>query len=134
MDFYGFAPKGSEVPPASSGYVPQKGGPKKGKTKNGKTGWVDKNGNVWVPDPSNHGGDHWDVTGKNGYINVGRNGHAWGGSGKVNLPKAAKKQIEWGKIVRGIFVTLLILIIAFIFAAIIYLSGGTAAPVVLAFV
>lgn len=134
VDSYGFAPKGSEVPPASSGYVPPKGGAKKQKTKNGKTGWVDKNGNIWVPDPSNHGGDHWDVTGKNGYINVGRNGHAWGGKGKVTLPKAAKKQIEWGKIVRGIFVVLLVLVIVLIFAALIYLTGGTAAPVTLAFV
>ena len=99
------------------------------KTKNGKTGWVDKNGNVWVPDPSNHSGEHWDVTGKNGYINIGRDGHAWGGSGKVNLPKAAKKYIEWGEIVRGVFVILLILVIALIFAAIIYLSGGSAAVV-----
>ena len=95
---------------------------------------VDKNGNVWVPDPSNHGGDHWDVTGKNGYVNVGRNGHMWGGQGKVTLPKAAKKHIEWGKIVKGIFVVLFVLAIVLIFAAIIYFSGGAAAPVALAFV
>lgn len=91
-----FVPKASEEPPPSSGYVPPKKGPKRGKTKSGKTGWVDKNNNVWVPDPSNHGGEHWDVTGDNGYINVGRNGHAWGGKGKVNLPKALRNTICLG--------------------------------------
>ncbi len=63
-------------PTEKDGYIAPKGGPKKGKTKDGKTGWVDKYGNIWVPAPSGspsaHGGGHWDVTrgdGK-GYINV----------------------------------------------------------------
>ena len=49
---------------------------KKGKSRNGKTGWVDDHGNVWVPAPSGtpaaHGGGHWDVQSPNGngYTNV----------------------------------------------------------------
>jgi len=63
-------------PTEKDGYIAPKGEPKKGKTKDGKTGWVDKYGNIWVPAPTGspaaHGGGHWDVTrgdGK-GYINV----------------------------------------------------------------
>uniref|UniRef100_UPI004056F44A RHS repeat domain-containing protein n=1 Tax=Acetatifactor sp. TaxID=1872090 RepID=UPI004056F44A len=123
-DQFGFAPKGSEVPPESSGYVPPKGGPKKGKTKSGKTGWVDKNGNIWVPDPSNHGGDHWDVEGKEGYINVGRNGHTWGGKGKVKLPKASKKHIEFGRIIRGILFVLLVVVVVYLIYQIICWLGS----------
>ena len=128
-DFLGFAPKASEVPPESSGYIPPKGGAKKGTTKDGKVGWLDKNGNVWVPDPSNHAGDHWDVTGKKGYINVGRNGNSWGGQGKVNLPKKSKSKIEFGRVIGGIFITLLI---ALLLVGVIYLiavTGGGAAVV-----
>ena len=126
-DYYGYAPKQSEVPPPSSGYVAPKGGPKKGKTKKGSKGWVDKNGNVWVPDKSNHGlnrkngdGDHWDVTGSDGYINVGRDGKAWGGKGKVKLPKASKNKIKFGKIIGGFFIILIIAAIV----SLVNLSGG----------
>ena len=130
-DALGYAPKSSEVPPSTSGYVPPKGGAVKGKTKSGKTGWKDKSGNIWVPDPSNHGGDHWDVTGKDGYINVGRNGHAWGGKGKVTLPKAARKHIEWGKIVKGAFV---VIITSFVMVGIAYLMSLVLSAPVLIFV
>lgn len=63
--------KTNDIPPASSGYVPPKGGPKKvpipGR-KDGSKGWVDKNGNVWYPDKLHNGSDseHWDVVDKNG--------------------------------------------------------------------
>ena len=130
-DFLGFAPKASEVPPESSGYIPPKGGPKKGTTKDGKAGWVDKNGNVWVPDPSNHAGDHWDVTGKKGYINVGRNGNSWGGKGTVNLPKKSKSKIEFGRVIGGIFITLLI---ALLCVGIFYLFSVIGGGAIVAFV
>ena len=126
-DMRGFVPKGSEVPPETSGYVPPKKGPRKGREKNGKMGWVDINGNVWIPDPSDHAGDHWDVTGSDGsYVNVGRNGHTWGGKGKVRLPKKSKRHIEWGAIIGGIFVVLLVVALILICAGIIYFTGGAA--------
>lgn len=80
-DSCGYYPTLQEVPPASSGYVPPKGGPKKGVVPKGKLkgkyGWVDSKGNFWVPDKSDHGGEHWDVTDKNGkgHKNVYRDGH-----------------------------------------------------------
>lgn len=70
MDIDGHKIKNSDVPPAASGYIPPKGGPKQKKVEKGrlkgKKGWVDKDGNIWIPDPSTHGGDHWDVVDKNG--------------------------------------------------------------------
>lgn len=80
----------TENPPTESdGYRAPKGGPKKGKTKDGKTGWRDKNGNIWVPAPSGspnaHGGGHWDVhrgDGK-GYTNVYPGGKKRPGTGKA---------------------------------------------------
>ena len=63
------------VPPREEdGYKPPRTGPRKRKTKDGRKGWEDKNGNIWVPaeTKSNHGGAHWDVQrgdGK-GYANV----------------------------------------------------------------
>ena len=70
-----------------------KGGPIKGKDKNGNKGWVDKNGNIWVPvpdgSPQAHGGGHWDVQrpdGK-GYVNKYPGGTERAGSGKrPNIP------------------------------------------------
>jgi hypothetical protein len=61
-------------PPSESGYEAPNGGPKLGKTKDGRnTGWVDKKGNIWVPVPDDsplaHGGGHWDVQyPRGGYI------------------------------------------------------------------
>jgi hypothetical protein len=57
---------------------PRKGsvhGPKWGKAPNGKSGWVDAKGNVWVPTGQApgiaHGGPHWDVQQDGGgYQNV----------------------------------------------------------------
>ena len=122
----GLAPKASEVPPSSSGYVPPKGGPKKGRTKSGKTGWQDSKGNIWVPDPSNHGGEHWDVEGKNGYINVGRNGRAWGGKGKVTLPKSAKSKIDYGRLLWGFVFVIAIVGIIWIIASVFSIAGAAA--------
>ena len=82
----------SKNPPTEEdGYVAPKGGVKRGKTKDGKTGWVDKNGNVWVPAPTGsataHGGGHWDVQrpdGK-GYANVYPGGGMRPGGGKMPI-------------------------------------------------
>lgn len=80
-DYTGYYPKLSEVPPDSSGYVPPKGGAKQGIVPDGKLkgqkGWVDKDGWYWVPDKSDHGGEHWDVVDKKGnnHKNVYRDGH-----------------------------------------------------------
>lgn len=65
-----------------------------GKNQSGKRGWVDKNGNIWVPvpdgSPQAHGGGHWDVQrpdGK-GYTNKYPGGAERKGSGKrPNLPE-----------------------------------------------
>lgn len=84
IDIYGQYPKSSEVPPASSGYKAPKGGPVKGKVPKGsykgQIGWKDSSGRYWIPDKSNHGGDHWDVVSKNGksHVNVYRDGHIRG--------------------------------------------------------
>ncbi|WP_373888634.1 polymorphic toxin type 37 domain-containing protein [Massilia genomosp. 1] len=49
--------------------------PKWGKSPKG-SGWVDENGDIWVPTGQGsgaHGGPHWDVQnkgGKGGYVNV----------------------------------------------------------------
>ena len=64
VDSIGHVPKKSTPPPKDSGYKPPKGGAKRGKSKTGYWGWVDKYGNVWVPDPTDHGVKHWDVQGK----------------------------------------------------------------------
>ena len=70
-------PKGAKAPgkPGSTeGFTDPKTGEKWGQAPNGQWGWVDNNGNVWVPTGQGgaaHGGPHWDVqTGKGGYINV----------------------------------------------------------------
>ncbi|MDR1203002.1 MAG: NPCBM/NEW2 domain-containing protein, partial [Tannerellaceae bacterium] len=86
--------KQSDVPPSSSGYNPPKGGPKKD---NETHGWVDNNGNIWVPDKSGHGGDHWDVQYPNGgYDNVYPDGSIRAGAGgrgkfspSITIDKAA---------------------------------------------
>ena len=80
-----------DPPTEKDGYRAPKGGPKKGKTKDGKTGWVDKNGNIWVPAPSGsssaHGGGHWDVqrADGNGYANVYPGGKIRPGKGKAPI-------------------------------------------------
>ena len=73
-----------QQPTEKDGYIAPKGGPKQGKTPDGKKGWVDRNGNIWVPQPtgssSAHGGGHWDVQGPDGgYINVYPGGDTRGG-------------------------------------------------------
>ncbi len=70
-----------EVPREEDGYVPPKKGPKWDKE---KRGWVDKNGNVWKPQPTGsagaHGGGHWDVQSPGGgYTNVYPGGKIRGG-------------------------------------------------------
>ena len=82
-----------DPPTENDGYVAPKDGPVWGKDKNGNKGWVDKNGNVWVPvpdgSPQAHGGGHWDVNrpdGK-GYVNRYPGGKTRSGSGKEpNFP------------------------------------------------
>ena len=77
-----------DPPTEKDGYKAPKGGPKKGKTKDGKEGWVDKYGNIWVPAPTGsataHGGGHWDVQRKDGtgYTNVYPGGTTRPGKGK----------------------------------------------------
>jgi RHS repeat-associated protein len=71
-------PNGSKAPglPASNdGYNPPPGGAQWGQSPNGNGwGWVDKDGNVWVPTGQGsaaHGGPHWDVQQQGGgYQNV----------------------------------------------------------------
>ncbi len=86
-------------PTEKDGYLAPKGGPKKGKTKDGKTGWVDKYGNIWVPAPTGssaaHGGGHWDVQcwdGK-GYINVYPGGATRPGGGKPPILPVVVQQL-----------------------------------------
>ncbi len=63
-------------PGPEDGYKAPKGGPRTVKGPKGKRGWIDADGNVWVPTgpagyPDAHGGAHWDVQGKRGgYRNV----------------------------------------------------------------
>ncbi|MBQ7389734.1 MAG: hypothetical protein IJW02_01355 [Clostridia bacterium] len=90
--------KGREVvrpgqqPTEREKYLPPKGGPVQTKSKNGKKGWKDKNGNVWIPVPTGskdaHGGGHWDVESpKGGYINVYPGGQTRGGEAPYpNIP------------------------------------------------
>lgn len=73
-----------QLPTKDDGYIAPKKGPIKGKNKDGKVGWKDKNGNIWVPQPTGsngaHGGGHWDVQSpKGGYVNVYPGGIIRGG-------------------------------------------------------
>ena len=80
-----------EVPTEEDGYHAPKGKPQKGKTKDGKKGWKDKNGNIWVPVSTGsreaHGGGHWDVNrgDDKGYVNVYPGGHIRPGEGKIPI-------------------------------------------------
>lgn len=68
-----------DIPSDSSGYHPPKHGPKWDKE---KKGWIDKWGNIWVKDKSEHGGKHWDVQYPNGgYDNVYEDGEVRAGKG-----------------------------------------------------
>ena len=91
-----------EVPPKKSGYEPPKGGPRTGKTKDGKKGWLDKDGNVWVPDTLHK--DHWDVQYPNGgYDNVYRNGAVrpgHGPRGEFSPPGLRKIEIDGDEILK----------------------------------
>jgi RHS repeat-associated protein len=71
-------PNGAKAPGkpgAAEGFADPKSGPKWGKAGNGRYGWVDASGNVWVPTGQSpglaHGGPHWDVQQPGGgYQNV----------------------------------------------------------------
>ena len=82
-DESGYSSFGSVAPPLQSGYIPPKNGPSRVHSDFGY-GWKDKDGNIWVPDKSQHGGPHWDVHRKDGkgYSNVYPDGHKRGGKGK----------------------------------------------------
>jgi RHS repeat-associated protein len=76
-------PKAPGKPGPQDGFKEPKAGQKQwGKARNGKYGWIDKDGSVWVPtgpagSPDAHGGAHWDVQGKRGgYRNVYPGGRA----------------------------------------------------------
>ena len=92
----------SQNPPTEKdGYIAPKGGPRKVRAKNGQYGWLDANGNVWVPaatgTPSAHGGGHWDVQSKdgNGYTNVYPGGKSRGGKGSFpKLPSWMRLEIN----------------------------------------
>ncbi len=84
-----------DPPTEKDGYIAPKGGPRRGRTNDGKNGWVDKNGNIWVPVPTGspavHGGGHWDVQSPHGkgYSNVYPGGHVRPGTGippKIGKP------------------------------------------------
>ena len=77
----------SQVPPPESGFVPPKGGIDKPSPSEFGRGWRDKWGNIWIPDSSDHGGNHWNVYDRKGnYVNVYPDGHRRRGKGKVHLP------------------------------------------------
>ncbi len=60
-------------PTGKDGFKPPRNWNGKKTKKNGQWGWMDKNGNHWVPsNPGNaHGGPHWDVQKPGGgYVNV----------------------------------------------------------------
>jgi|HubBroStandDraft_1064217.scaffolds.fasta_scaffold77121_1 hypothetical protein len=65
-------PNGAKAPGKPGereGFKDPKTGPKWGKAPNGKSGWVDAQGNVWVPTGQGalaHGGPHWDVQNADG--------------------------------------------------------------------
>ena len=58
-----YGPKAPGKPGKAEGFEDPKNGEAWGKAPNGEWGWVDKNGNVWVPTRGRgaHGGDHWDI-------------------------------------------------------------------------
>lgn len=106
IDYNGEYPQLNEVPPPSSGYKAPKGGPVKQKVPKGsykgKLGWKDSSGRYWVPDKSDHGGEHWDVVSKDGksHENIYRDGHNRGDKDDSNnnegsfLDKAIKLLIK----------------------------------------
>ncbi|WNE40697.1 MAG: hypothetical protein mread185_000154 [Mycoplasmataceae bacterium] len=63
-----FADKAPGKPTEKDGYVPDRQkGEKLVKNPNGKgKGWLDKKGNVWVPNDKGHGGPNWEVQAPNG--------------------------------------------------------------------
>lgn len=106
IDYNGEYPQLNEVPPPSSGYKAPKGGPVKQKVPKGsykgKLGWKDSSGRYWVPDRTDHGGEHWDVVSKDGksHENIYRDGHNRGDKDDSNnnegsfLDKAIKLLIK----------------------------------------
>ena len=76
-------------PPDHPNYKPPKKGDKRVKNPNGEgTGWVDKNGEVWVYTPKMHGGEGWTVQNPDG-----GHWHAYPGGG---VRKATKVSNFWG--------------------------------------
>ena len=77
-----------DPPTEKDGYIAPKGGPRKARGRNGQVGWIDANGNIWVPaatgSRSAHGGGHRDVQsrGGNGYTNVYPGGKTRPGKGR----------------------------------------------------
>lgn len=97
------------VPPSKEdGYI----APKKGRDNGSSRGWIDKNGNIWVPVPDGapnaHGGGHWDVQRPDGrgYTNRYPGGYERPGKGiRPNIPKISSDNIiEAGKTAIGIYV------------------------------
>lgn len=103
-----------------------------------KGGWEDKNRNIWVPDRAGHGfnretgaSDHWDVQNPDGtgYINVGPDGHQWGGKGKhPKLPEPPKVApiVQTPDVSEIVVIVVIVVIIKWIVAAVLALAtGGT---------
>ena len=91
--------KPGQTPTDKDGYIAPKDGPVMGKSKDGRKGWKDKYGNIWIPAPthsgSDHGGGHWDVQSPGGgYMNVYPGGSTRGG--RVPYPKIGKRGIMYG--------------------------------------
>ena len=138
LDSSGQATQKGTPPPESSGFVPPKGKKPEESWNKQKGGWEDKNGNIWVPDKAGHGfnretgeSDHWDVQNPDGtgYINVGPDGHQWGGKGKrpkLPVPQKAAPIVQTPD-VSGIVVAVVIVVLVkwSIAAALAPATGGT---------
>ena len=70
----------NRIPPDHPDYKPPKGGPRWVKVPDSKkSGWLDSNGSIWIPDPNMHGGEGWVVQPK-----FGEHSHAYPGGGTRN--------------------------------------------------
>ena len=138
MDPSGHATQKGTPPPESSGFRPPKGKKPEESWNKQKGGWEDKNGNIWVPDRAWHGfnrktgeSDHWDVQNPDGtgYINVGPDGHQWGGKGKrPKLPEPPKVApiVQTPDISEIVVIVVIVVIIKWIVAAVLApATGGT---------
>jgi hypothetical protein len=111
-------------PPDHPEYVPPKGGARKVKNPNGQgSGWIDKDGRVWVP--TDHGGTHaphWDRQEPKGggYTNV------YPKSECNNLDIPTKRTSDYSQMGENFKTMGIILGSAILVGSIIYFSGGTA--------